>query len=57
MYRHLSLEIESENSCVVFISSIKRAREIRKFHVVVVQRPQRNVRYSVMHVQSCHLLI
>ena len=28
-------------------------REIRHFHVVVVQRRQRNVQKSVMHVQSC----
>ena len=33
-----------------FTSSIKR--EIRKFHVVVVQRWQRNLQKSVMHVQS-----
>ena len=29
-------------------------REIRHFHVVVVQRRQRNVQKSVMHVQSCY---
>ena len=34
-----------------FTSSTKR--EIRHFHVVVVQRRQRNVQKSVMHVQSC----
>ena len=28
-------------------------REIRKFHVEVMQRRQRNVQKSVMHVQSC----
>ena len=28
-------------------------REIRHFHVLVVQRRQRNVQKSVMHVQSC----
>ena len=28
-------------------------REIRHFHVVVVQRRLRNVQKSVMHVQSC----
>ena len=28
-------------------------REIRKFHVIVVQWRQRNVQKSVMHVQSC----
>ena len=40
----------------MFTCSIKRAREIRKFHVVVVQQWQRNVENSVMHVQSCCLL-
>ena len=44
------LEKESDNFCVVLTYSIKRAREIRKFHVVVVQRRQRNVQNSVMHV-------
>ena len=38
-------------SPVVFPSSTKR--EIRHFYVVVVQRRQRNVQKSVMHVQSC----
>ena len=33
--------------------SIKRAREIRKFHMAVVQLRLRNVQKSVMHVQSC----
>ena len=28
-------------------------REIRHYHVVVVQRRQRNVQKSVMHVQNC----
>ena len=42
---------ENESRCLVFTSSIKR--EIRHFHVVVVQRRQRNVQKSVMHVQSC----
>ena len=32
-------------------------REIRHFHVVVVQKRERNVQKSVMHVQSCFLLI
>ena len=31
----------------------KAAREIRKFHVAVVQQRLRNVQKSVMHVQSC----
>ena len=30
-----------------------KKREIRHFHVVVVQRRQRNVQKSVMHLQSC----
>ena len=42
---------KEENCCLVFTSSIKR--EIRQFHVVVVQRRQRNVQKSVMHVQNC----
>ena len=33
---------------------IKRARQIRKFHVAVVQRRLRNIQKSVMHVQSCY---
>ena len=35
----------------MFTSFIKR--EIRHFHVVVVQNGQRNVQKGVMHVQSC----
>ena len=35
----------------MFTSSIKR--EIRTFHVFVVQRQERNVQKIVMHVQSC----
>ena len=42
---------ENESRCRVFTSSTKR--EIRHFYVVVVQRLQRNVQKSVMHVQSC----
>ena len=49
------LENERDNFCVVFTYSMKRAREIGKFHVVVVQRRQRNVQNSVMHVGSCCL--
>ena len=37
--------------CLLFPSSTKR--ETRQFHAVVVQRRQRNVQKSVMHVQSC----
>ena len=49
---YLSLEKETE-IFVLFAYSIKRAREIRKFHVAVVQRRLRNVQKSMMHVQSC----
>ena len=37
---------------VTIESSDRKTGEMRKFHVVVVQR-QRNVQKSVMHVQSC----
>ena len=40
----------AENSCLEFTSS--RKREIRHFHVVVVQRRERNLHKSKMHVQS-----
>ena len=56
-YLSLSKFRKSDNTCVVFTYSIKCSREIRKFHVVVVQRWQRNVQSSVMHVQSCCLLL
>ena len=56
VFFYLSLEKESDNFCVVLTYSIKRTREIRKFHVVEVQRRQINVQNSVMHVQSCCLL-
>ena len=42
---------EKENCCFVFPSSTKR--EIRHFHVEVVQRRLRNVQKSVIHVQGC----
>ena len=48
---HQSSRKEKESCCRLFPSSTKR--EIRQFHVVVVQRRQRNVQKSVMHVQSC----
>ena len=44
---------EKGSRCLVFTSSTKR--EIRHFHVVVVQWRQRNVQKSVMHEQSCCL--
>ena len=42
---------EKESSSQVFMSSTER--KIRHFHFVVVQRQQRNVQKSVVHVQSC----
>ena len=48
---HQSSGKEKESCCLVFPSSTKR--EISHFHVVVVQRRQRNVQKSVMNVQSC----
>ena len=44
----VGLEKEKE----VFTYTIKRAREIMTFSVVVVQRRPRNVPKRVMHVQS-----
>ena len=44
-------EREIEFRRCLFKISIKR--EIRHFHIVVVQKRQRNVQKSVMHVQSC----
>ena len=45
---------KKENFCVVLTYPIKRARQIRNFHVAVVQRRIRNIQKSVMHVQSCY---
>ena len=42
---------KQKKSRLLFTSSTKR--EIRHFHVVVVQRRQRNVQKRVMHAQSC----
>ena len=42
---------EKERHCLAFTSSTKR--EVMHFNVVVVQRRQRNVQKSVMHVQGC----
>ena len=44
---------DKETFCFVFTYSVKRAHEIIKFHVAVVQRWLKNVQKSVMHVQSC----
>ena len=46
---YLSLEL----LCTVFTYPVKRASEIRKFQVVVVQRLLKNGQKSVRHVQSC----
>ena len=51
--RYASLEKDTQNFCVVLTNSIKRAREIRKFHVAVVPQRLRNVQKSVMQVQRC----
>ena len=50
---YVSLEKEKQNFCVVLSYYLKRAREIRKFHVAVVQQRLRNVQKCVMHVQRC----
>ena len=47
---HQSSGKETESCCLLVPSSTKR--EIRQFHVVVVQRRRKNVQKSVMHVQS-----
>ena len=47
---YLSLEKEKENFRVVLTYSKKRAREVSKFHVAVVQQRLRNVQKSVIHV-------
>ena len=43
---------EKKKKSMSSFTSAKK-REIRHFHVVVVQRQQRNVQKSVMHLQSC----
>ena len=43
---------EKKKKSMSSFTSAKK-REIRRFHVVVVQRQQRNVQKSVMHLQSC----
>ena len=50
---YVSLEKDKQNFCVVLTYSIKRAREIRKFHVAVVQQRVRNVQKNVIHVERC----
>ena len=48
---HQSSAKKKESCCLVFPSSTNR--EIRHFHVLVVQWRQRNVQKSLMHVQTC----
>ena len=50
---YVSLGKENPNFCFVLTYSIKRAREVRKFHVAVVLQWVRYVQKSVMHVQRC----
>ena len=53
--RHLmdfiKVQEKKRKCCLLFPFSVKR--EIRQFHVVVVQRRPGNVQKSVMYVQSC----
>ena len=44
---------EKEKKIVVLCSRPTQSVKLGHFHVVVVQRRQRNVLKSVMHVQSC----
>ena len=52
---HESSGKEKESCCLLFPSSTKR--EIRQFHVVVVQLPQRNVQKSVIRAKLSFLLV
>ena len=47
---------EKESCCLQLVFPSSTKRKFRHFHVVVVQRRQRNVQKSVMLVQSCCLL-
>ena len=51
---YLSLEKETENSCPVFTSFIKR--ETWKFHAAFGKQRQKNVQKSVMHARAKLLL-
>ena len=44
---------EKQIFCFVLTYPIKWAREIRKFHIAVVQQRLRNVQKRVMHMQRC----
>ena len=47
--REYALKKKTKTFCIVFTKSMRRAREIRKFHIAVMQRWQK----SLMYVQSC----
>ena len=49
---YLTLEREKKRKLLSSVHVLLK-RDIKKFHFVVVQRWQRNVQKSVMHVQSC----
>ena len=48
---YLSLQKEKENFMLTYF--VKRVRNIRKFHVAVMQRRLRTYKKNVMHVQGC----
>ena len=54
---YVSFEKEKQNFCVVLTYSIRRARQIRKFHVAVMKQRLRNVQKSAMHVQRCFFFL
>ena len=45
--------VSFKKNCLYLTYAIKRAPEISKFHIAVVQLRLKNVQKSVMHVQSC----
>ena len=45
--------VSLKKNCLYLTYAIKRAPEISKFHIAVVQLRLKNVQKSVMHVQSC----
>ena len=49
---HPSSERERKFRCCLFTFSIRHG--IRQFHVVVLQKRQRNVQKNVLHKQSCY---
>ena len=49
---NLSFKKERKNFSVVFTYSVKQAREIRNFHVAVVQRRLKNVQKRVIDART-----